>query len=67
MLSEQDILLICQVGMGLFWIFTYILIIYKGWQDKTYGMPMAAICANISWEFILPFSTHKMTSNAILR
>lgn len=55
MLSEQDILFICQVGMGLFWIFTYILVIYKGWQDKTYGMPMVAICANISWEFIFAF------------
>ena len=36
-------------------IFTYILVVYKGWQDKTYGMPMVAICANISWEFIFAF------------
>lgn len=39
----------------LFWIITYLFIIYKGWQEKKYGMPMAAICANISWEFIFAF------------
>ncbi|MEA0552192.1 hypothetical protein U1P98_17550 [Lysinibacillus irui] len=54
-MSELNILLICQLGMGLFWIITYILVIYKGWRDKQYGMPMAAICANISWEFIFAF------------
>lgn len=54
-MTELNLLLICQLGMGLFWIITYILVIYKGWQDKKYGMPMAAICANISWEFIFAF------------
>ena len=41
--------------MALFWILTYILIIKRGFQDKAYGMPMVAICANISWEFIFAF------------
>ncbi len=40
---------------GVFWSIAYILIIKKGFQDKTYGMPMAAICANLSWEFIFSF------------
>ncbi len=44
-----------QLGMGLFWIVTYILIIFRGFRDKAYGMPMVAICANISWEFIFAF------------
>lgn len=39
---------------------SYILIIRKGFRDKTYGMPLAALCANVSWEaifsFILPHS-----------
>ncbi|MDM5247402.1 MULTISPECIES: hypothetical protein [unclassified Lysinibacillus] len=54
-MTQEKILLICQLGMGLFWIITYILIIKQGFQDKKYGMPMAAICANISWEFIFAF------------
>ena len=41
--------------MALFWILAYILIIKRGFQDKAYGMPMVAICANISWEFIFAF------------
>lgn len=51
---NQD-LFILQLGTGLFWIITYILIIKRGFQDKKYGMPMVAICANISWEFIFLF------------
>ncbi len=40
---------------GLFWSLTYILIIRRGFKDKTYGMPLAALCANISWEAIFSF------------
>ena len=46
---------ILQISSGLFWTLTYILIIRRSWRDKTYGMPMVAICANISWEFIYSF------------
>src|SRR3972149_4496074 len=40
---------------GLFWSLTYILIIRRGFKDKTYGMPLVALCANISWEAIFSF------------
>lgn len=40
---------------GLFWSAAYILIIRRGFKDKTFGMPMAALCANISWEAIFVF------------
>jgi len=40
---------------GIFWTLTYILIIRRGLQDKTYGMPFAALSANIAWEFIFSF------------
>jgi len=36
---------------GFFWTVTYLLIIRRGFADKTYGMPLVAIAANISWEF----------------
>ncbi len=42
---------IMMIG-GLFWSATYILIIRRGFKDKTFGMPIAALCANISWEMI---------------
>lgn len=40
------------VGSGLFWTLTYVLIIRRGVADRTYGMPLVALCANLSWEFI---------------
>jgi len=44
-----------EIGSGIFWTLVYILIIRRGFYDKTYGMPIAALCANISWEFIFSF------------
>jgi len=44
-----------MVISGAFWILTYILIINRGFRDKTYGMPLVALCFNISWEFIYTF------------
>lgn len=54
---------------GLFWSLTYILIIRRGFKDRTYGMPLAALCANISWEaifsFIYPVSPPQLYINYI--
>jgi hypothetical protein len=41
-----------MLGSGLFWTATYLLIFRQSILDRTYGMPLAALCANISWEFI---------------
>src|SRR5690348_13210772 len=46
---------ILMLGSGLFWSATYLQIIQRGFRDQTYGMPLAALCANISWEFIFSF------------
>ena len=46
--------IILSIG-GIFWILTYILTISKGFKDRTYGMPLIALCANISWEFVYSF------------
>jgi hypothetical protein len=40
------------LGSGLFWTLTYVLVIQRGMADRTYGMPLVALCANLSWEFI---------------
>ncbi len=44
-----------MLGSGIFWMLTYVLIIRRGFLDKTYGMPFVALCANLSWEFIFAF------------
>src|SRR5919205_4690336 len=44
-----------MVGSGVLWTLTYLLIIREGFLDRTYGMPLVALCANLSWEFIFSF------------
>jgi hypothetical protein len=52
---DPSLALVLKLGSGLFWTITYLLIIRRGFIDKRYGMPMLALCANISWEFIFSF------------
>ena len=40
---------------GVLWSLAYLLIIRRGWEEGTYGIPIAALCANFSWEFIFVF------------
>jgi hypothetical protein len=35
---------------SLFWTLAYGLIIRRGWKDRTFGMPLVALAANLSWE-----------------
>lgn len=37
---------------GVFWLLAYILIIYRGFKDHSYGMPVVALCGNLAWELI---------------
>jgi drug/metabolite transporter superfamily protein YnfA len=44
-----------SVVSGACWIITYALIIRRGYLDRSYGMPIVAVCVNISWEFVFTF------------
>jgi hypothetical protein len=44
-----------MVSGGVLWTVAYLLIIRRGAEDGTYGMPLAALCANLSWEFVFSF------------
>jgi hypothetical protein len=37
------------------WIVAYASIIYRGFADQTFGMPITALAANLSWEFLYGF------------
>ncbi len=50
----DHVLVVGGVG-GIFWTLAYLLIIRRGFIDKTYGIPIVVLCANISWEFIFAF------------
>ncbi len=57
------------VTSGFFWTLAYLLIICQGYRDKTYGMPLVALCANLSWEFVFsviaPHSAPQIYVNVI--
>ena len=40
---------------GVSWTIVYLAIIYRGFKDKTYGMPFFALALNITWEFLFSF------------
>ncbi|WP_224371024.1 transmembrane-type terpene cyclase [Hyalangium versicolor] len=35
-----------------FWVAAYVFIIWQCARDKSYGLPLVAICMNLSWEFL---------------
>lgn len=37
------------------WAFAYFYVILTGFKQKTYGIPLAAICMNITWEILSVF------------
>ncbi|MFI5855068.1 hypothetical protein [Streptomyces parvulus] len=43
--------MLCVVG----WLVAYVAIIYRGFADQTYGVPLAALFANLTWEFAYGF------------
>jgi hypothetical protein len=55
-----------MVGSGALWTLAYLLIIRQGFLDRTYGMPLAALCANLSWELIFAFLySHDLPQRAV--
>jgi hypothetical protein len=44
-----------MIGSGVCWTLTYLLIIRRGVMDLTYGVPSAALFANLAWETIYSF------------
>ena len=39
----------------LLWFVIYLLLIKRGFQDKSFGMPAVALCTNVAWEFLIAF------------
>ena len=45
-------MIVAAISGDLLWLLAYILIIRKGFQDRTYGVPMLALALNFTWEFL---------------
>jgi len=51
-MHAAQIMVVAAIIGDLLWLLAYILIIRKGFQDKTYGVPMLALALNFTWEYI---------------
>ena len=54
-----------MIGSGLCWTITYVLILRRGFRDGTYGMPLAALAANLSWELIYAIHPQNRLQGAV--
>ena len=54
-----------MIGSGLCWTATYVLILRRGFLDRTYGMPLAALAANLSWELIYTLHPQNRLQGAV--
>lgn len=48
-------LIVLGAVTGFSWIAAYLLIVARARRDKIYGMPVVALCGNLSWEIINSF------------
>lgn len=44
--------LIATSASGLAWTITYIALVYRGFKDKSYGMPLVPLALNFAWELV---------------
>lgn len=42
-----------MIGTFGFWLVAYVLIIERSFRERTFGMPITALCCNLAWELLL--------------
>ncbi len=48
-----------------FWCIAYALMIRRGIKDRSYGMPMVALCLNVAWETYFAFFSNAQLANRV--
>lgn len=54
-----------SAGGLLFWIIVYILMVRRGFKDRSYGMPIVALFVNVAWESYYAFFTDVPMMNKV--
>ena len=52
-MTQDQIILSTIVWEAIFWLGAYVLIVRRSFREKIHCMPVAAMCGNIAWEYIL--------------
>ncbi|MEM7585625.1 MAG: hypothetical protein AAF560_19710 [Acidobacteriota bacterium] len=53
------------LGGLVFWCIAYGLMIRRGLKDRSYGMPMVALCLNVAWEIYFSLFSNAQLANRI--
>lgn len=53
--SSTTLLELAGLGSAAFWSFAYILMIRRGFKDRTFAEPVTVCCVNFAWEFLFGF------------
>ena len=64
---DEYIKLILQVISGICWTIVYIILIIRGFKDKTYGMPFYALALNFMWELLYSINIEDFYSISLQR
>jgi hypothetical protein len=46
----MDLVKLSVVTCGIAWTITYVALVYRGFKDKSYGMPLVPLALNFAWE-----------------
>lgn len=67
-MNDSSFLDLTVISSGICWTITYIALVYRGFKDKTYGMPFIPLALNISWEitFSIIYPPHSMGKAALI-
>lgn len=64
---DSTLVTILTLISGISWTLVYLILIMRGFRDKTYGMPLFALTFNLSWEFLYAFVFHEGDSITLQR
>ncbi len=51
----MDFVTLTVLASGIAWTITYAALVYRGFKDKSFGMPMIPLALNIAWEIVFAF------------
>ena len=60
---------VAVLASGVFWTVAYAAIVYRGFKDRSYGMPVVALALNLTWEitFTFVFPGDRITMASIIK
>ncbi|TDD98127.1 hypothetical protein [Actinomadura rubrisoli] len=68
-MSRDALYALCLGVLVVSWVVVYVELIRLGLRDRTFGMPVAALCGNLAWEFqfawLTPYEPLQQTADII--